>query len=70
MALIPKSTETNFNEIQLGFEENELRLMQLMDQLGQVTRIVFKDNEVNPSLMSTLFDFVPPPGVDVIDDSE
>ena len=70
VALVPKSNDGNFSEIQLGFEGHELRLMQLLDQLGQITRIVFKDNETNPELTPTLFDFVPPPGVDVLDDSE
>lgn len=70
VALIPRSTDGNFNEIQLGFEGDELRLMQLLDQLGQITRIVFNENETNPLLTPALFDFTPPPGIDVIDDSE
>lgn len=69
VALIPRDNDGNFSEIQMGFEGSELRLLQLADQLGQITRIVFSDNEVNPPLMATLFDFSPPPGVDVIDDS-
>ncbi len=69
-ALIPKDEEGNFNEIQMGFEDGNLRLLQLSDQLGQITRVVFKNNEVNPEILPTLFDFAPPPGVDVIDDSE
>lgn len=69
VALLPTRDDGNFNEVQLGFEGQTLRLLQLADQLGQVTRIVFTDNEVNPALGPTLFDFTPPPGVDVIDDS-
>ncbi len=69
VALIPRDDEGNFSEIQLGFEDGSLRLLQLADQLGQITRIVFSNNEVNPTLMATTFDFTPPPGVDVIDDS-
>lgn len=69
VALIPRDQDGNFSEIQLGFENSSLRLLQLLDQIGQITRIVFTDNEVNPTLQPTLFDFSPPPGVDVIDDS-
>lgn len=69
VALVPRQDDGNFSEIQLGFEGDELRLLQLADQLGQITRIVFTDNEINPELQPTLFDFSPPPGVDVIDDS-
>jgi len=69
VALIPKDQDSNFSEIQLGFEDSELRLLQLADELGQITRIVFTENEENPSLLATVFDFSPPPGVDVIDDT-
>jgi outer membrane lipoprotein carrier protein len=69
VALVPRFDDGNFSEIQLGFENESLRLLQLADQLGQITRIVFSGNEINPTLMATLFDFTPPPGVDVIDDS-
>ncbi len=69
VALVPKRDDGNFSEIQLGFEGESFRLLQLADQLDQITRIVFSGNEVNPQLEPTLFDFTPPPGVDVIDDS-
>ena len=70
VALVPRADDGNFSEIQLGFEGGELRLLQLADQLGQITRIVFSGNEINPAIAATVFDFQPPPGVDVIDDSE
>ena len=70
VALIPKDDDGNFSEMQLGFEDGQLRQLQLADQLGQITRVVFNDNAVNPPVDSNLFDFTPPPGVDVIDDSE
>lgn len=70
VALIPRDSDGNFSEMQLGFENGQLRQLQLADQLGQITRVVFSDNGVNPPLDSGLFDFSPPPGVDVIDDSE
>ncbi len=70
VALIPRDSDGNFSEIQLGFEDDALRLLQLADQLGQITRVVFSNNEINPEIAATVFDFRPPPGVDVIDDSE
>jgi outer membrane lipoprotein carrier protein len=69
VALIPRDDDGNFSEVQLGFEGDALRLLQLVDQLGQITRIIFSANQVNPTLAATVFDFTPPPGVDVIDDS-
>ena len=70
VSLLPRDRDGNFSEIQLGFEDDRLRLLQLADQLGRTTRLTFSDNAVNPELNLALFDFVPPPGVDVIDDSE
>jgi len=70
IALIPRDNDGNFSEMQLGFEDGQLRQLQLIDQLGQITRVIFSDNAVNPNLEASLFDFTPPPGVDVIDDSE
>ena len=63
---IPKSPDSGFEKLQLGFEGNELKGMQLQDNFGQTTRLVFGRSERNPALAPTLFKFTPPPGVDVI----
>ena len=68
--LIPKDEDSNFSEVRIGFEDNRLRLMELLDNLGQRTRITFVDLKENQPLSDTIFDFLPPPGVDVIDDTE
>ncbi|MEM7195640.1 MAG: outer membrane lipoprotein chaperone LolA [Pseudomonadota bacterium] len=68
--LIPKDEESNFSEVRIGFEDNRLRLMELLDTLGQRTRITFVDLKENQPISDTVFDFIPPPGVDVIDESE
>jgi outer membrane lipoprotein carrier protein len=43
--------------------------MELVDKLGQTTRIDFSGVKRNASLDDTLFRFEPPPGADVIGDS-
>jgi outer membrane lipoprotein carrier protein len=68
--LIPKSEDGGFNEVRIGFEDNRLRLLELLDNLGQTTRIVFVDLKENTPIPLTVFNFVPPEGVDVIDNSE
>jgi len=68
--LIPKNEESGFNEIRIGFEDNRLRLLELLDNLGQTTRIVFVDIKENTPIASTTFNFFPPQGVDIIDSSE
>lgn len=63
---IPKSTESGFEKIRLGFVGNELRAMSLLDSLGQTSALQFSHVERNPHLAPTLFRFTPPAGTDVL----
>jgi len=67
--LIPKDEDGGFNEVRIGFEENRLRLMELLDNLGQRTRISFVDLKENLPIPATTFDFILPDGVDIIDNT-
>ena len=67
--LIARDEENGFREVRLGFEDNRLRLMELLDNLDQRTRISFVDLRENITIPITIFEFIPPEGVDVIDDS-
>jgi outer membrane lipoprotein carrier protein len=62
----PKSTDTQFKRIRLGFRDNLPRAMTLTDAFGQTTELVFDTVERNPSLAGDQFRFTPPPGADVI----
>jgi outer membrane lipoprotein carrier protein len=64
--LTPRLGDTDFRAVRLGFRNGGLERMELVDRLGQTTRIRFTDVEINPTLADGLFDFKPPPGVDVI----
>lgn len=64
--LIPRSTENQFEEIQLGFDAEQIRTMELKDGFGRITRLEFDDIRRNPSFAASTFRFTPPPGVDVI----
>ncbi|MDP2324764.1 MAG: outer membrane lipoprotein chaperone LolA [Gammaproteobacteria bacterium] len=68
--LIPRSAEADFAGVTLGFHGAELRQLLLDDRLGQQTRIDLSAIRTNPTLSPDLFRFQPPPGADVIDDSE
>ena len=68
--LMPNSEDSGFKEIRIGFEDNRLRLMELLDNLGQTTRIIFVDLKENSPIPMTTFDFIPPPGMDIIDHRE
>ncbi len=67
VAMVPKNENSGFSELRIGFEHGRLRVMELVDGLGQTTRITFRDTEENPPITDAKFAFVPPMGVDVID---
>lgn len=63
---VPKTQETAFERIRLGFSKAGLEAMELRDQFGQITVIKFADVERNPKLPPETFRFAPPKGADVI----
>ncbi len=63
---IPKTKDTAFERIRLGFGKSGLDAMELRDQFGQVTVIRFTDIERNAKLAPDAFTFVIPKGADVI----
>ena len=65
---VPKTQDTAFERIRLGFNQNGLAAMELRDQFGQVTVIKFADLERNPKISPDTFRFTPPKGADVISD--
>lgn len=67
VVLAPRALETDFKLLGLGFADGELRRMDLIDSLDQLTRIELTGVERNPALEESAFEFSPPPGVDVIE---
>ena len=66
--LVALDEEGEFREIRIGFEDNRLRLMELVDHLEQRTRIIFHEMNENIEIPESRFQFIPPEGVDVIDE--
>ncbi|HEX2390197.1 MAG TPA: outer membrane lipoprotein chaperone LolA [Casimicrobiaceae bacterium] len=62
----PKSAESQFTRIRLGFADNLPRRMQLTDAFGQTTELTFVDMQRNPKLAVETFRFTPPKGADVV----
>jgi outer membrane lipoprotein carrier protein len=62
----PKSSDTLFAAVRMGFEGATLMQMELKDSFGQTTIIRFKKLERNPKLPADQFKFAPPKGADVI----
>ena len=64
--LKPKVDDKQYADIRLAFKNNTLREMELRDNFGQLTGIVFSDQKRNETIDQKLFDFTPPDGVDVL----
>ena len=62
----PKSKDTMFAAVRMGFAGNTLKQMELKDSFGQTTVIRFDKLERNPKLPTDQFKFAPPKGADVI----
>jgi outer membrane lipoprotein carrier protein len=63
---VPKTRDTVFETIRLGFGKAGLEAMELRDQFGQITVIKFSRIERNTPLPPDAFRFTPPAGADVI----
>ena len=63
---VPRTLDTAFERIRMGFGKTGLEAMELRDQFGQTTVIKFSTIERNAKLAPELFRFTPPKGVDVI----
>ncbi len=68
--LTPRNIESQFDSLRLGFRDQELAAMVLLDNLGQITEITFTGPVRNPDLNDSLFRLVVPENVDVIDSRE
>jgi outer membrane lipoprotein carrier protein len=68
LSATPRSKETNFERIRMGFSAAGLERMELTDAFGQTTDLRFIALDRSPGLDPGLFQFVPPAGADVIGD--
>lgn len=66
LELIPKDKDTQFQSVGIGFQNGELKAMELHDVFGNVTLLTFSNIQKNPNLPADAFKFVVPKGADVI----
>ena len=62
----PKAKGGSFERVRLGFKDDLPRVMEVVDNFGQTTTLLFSHFERNPALPPGLFRFVPPKGADVV----
>ena len=62
----PKSSESTFELVRMGFADKELAVLELKDNFGQNTTIKLAGTHVNSKFSSNTFKFTPPKDADVI----
>jgi outer membrane lipoprotein carrier protein len=62
----PKTAESGFDKIRLGFDASSLARMELQDSFGHTIVIRFTQFNKTPHFAPDTFRFTPPPGADVI----
>lgn len=62
----PRAAESSFESMRIGLDDGRLKRMELRDNFGQTTMIVFTRLQPNPALDAARFSFEPPAGADVI----
>jgi len=69
VGLKPRYEDAHFSDVRIGFENGAIKIMELVDGLGQLTRITLSGAVENPQVGDSKFEFQPPSGVDVIKDN-
>ena len=62
----PKEREAGFDRVRMGFGENGIQAMELVDHFGQTTVLRFSKLVRNPKVDPSEFRFTPPQGADVL----
>ena len=63
----PKKNNAGYRFIRIGFKGGELAAMELKDSFGNQTAISFGSLNTKPNLSPSAFTFIPPKGVDVLE---
>lgn len=64
--LLPKDPDSNFDSVELGFNDGTLTRMIFVDNLDQTTLVAMHDVVLNEPFEAAHFRFIPPEGVDVV----
>ncbi|WP_198973152.1 outer-membrane lipoprotein carrier protein LolA, partial [Xylophilus sp. ASV27] len=62
----PKSRDGQLQRVRVGFKNDQLAALDILDSLGQRSVLSFRNLQSNPALPASTFDFKPPAGADVI----
>ena len=62
----PRAQDNGFQEVRLGFRDNLPQVLEVRDNFGQTTTLLFSRFERNAKIDARAFRFVPPAGADVL----
>ena len=62
----PKTADGGFERVRIGLKDNLPRIMEIRDNFGQVTTLLFAEFHSNPALPKDQFKFTPPKGADIV----
>lgn len=62
----PKTADGTFERVRIGLRDNLPRIMEVRDNFGQVTTLLFTEFHSNPPLPKDAFRFTPPKGADIV----
>ncbi|GMR21211.1 MAG: outer membrane lipoprotein chaperone LolA [Gammaproteobacteria bacterium] len=68
LALLPRTGDSGYRRIRLGFRQGRLDTMELIDNFDQLTRITLLDVAENRRIRKSVFHFTPPDNVDIVGD--
>ena len=68
--LTPKDLEAQYKSIKMGFDNDKLGMMIIIDNLEQISRIDFSDLKKNISLPLNIFNFEVPDNIDIFDETK
>ncbi|MHB8621899.1 MAG: outer membrane lipoprotein chaperone LolA [Sulfuricaulis sp.] len=64
--LIPRSQDSGYEDIRIGFAHDKMRALVMVDGFGHTTRVTLQDVQENTQIETSRFSFTPPAGVDVV----
>ena len=67
LGMTPKDVDEQYAGMRLGFDAQGLRVMELSDNLGQVTQLKFDAEQRDRELPPDWFQFTVQPGVDIVE---
>lgn len=66
MQLTPRRQDSGYRDIRIGFAQGVMRVLEMVDGLGNTTRVTLEAPKENAKIDPDRFSFTPPTGVDVV----